>query len=182
MCNCWVPSSTHRRGQSVPVDSNYRSTENYTACVFPLRFQGLPGLRQADLEWLHPGCCLCECPFPSNQNPCACSHSGTCLGQVTEAPLGFCQTLRWPCLAERPFCCCLALPSCPSGLGSSAQSLFPFQGFLQPPPHVTVPTQVTLSVLCLPTVLCVCLAHGSYCTLSCVYRAFYTCLLLHPFF
>lgn len=44
-----------------------------------------------------------------------------------------------------PFCCCLTLPPCPSGLGSSAQILFPFQRLPQPPVWPSLPKSHCLS-------------------------------------
>lgn len=79
-----------------------------------------------------------------------------------------------------PFCCCLTPPPCPSGLGSSAQILVPFQGFPQPPydhpfPSHTVCPLFSHGTLVLP---CLCL----YYTLSCTRRYFYIGLLLFTAF
>lgn len=120
--------------------------------MFPLSSKWLPGLRRVDLEWVSwtsasiLAAVSVDTLFPSKRNLYACRRPGLSLVRLPRFSGLVARCLPWPCLGW-------GLPSAvtsprlllPRGWGSSAQSLFPFQGFPQSPVWLSLPKSHCLS-------------------------------------
>lgn len=90
VCNCWVPSSTHRRGQSVPVDSNYRSTQKITQHVCsPSGSRGYQDLDKLTLSDSILAAVSVSAPFPLIGTHVPAVTLGLALVRSPRLPWGF---------------------------------------------------------------------------------------------